>query len=241
MNNPTTTIIFDFDGTVALGDGPVLAYAQQVARELGDPAGFLAGVRASLAAGDAGSLDGYDVVRRAAEAAGADPVQLGRAYFASRGQLATEHAPITAPAGLAGFLADAGAAADRILVTNAPDIRLIEALSALGLNGLFDRIVTDAGKPAGLDAVLDDLPAGSRALSIGDIWHNDLAPAQRRGHATALVGDFIDPAAAPTFRADSLTALLPQLREWLAGADVLTTSPSVSTAHSTAISHTTEG
>lgn len=240
MNN-RTTIIFDFDGTIALGDGPVLAYAQQIAAELGDPEGFVAGIRAALAAGDEDSLDGYDVVRRAAEAAGADAAQLSRAYLASRAQLATEHAPITAPDGLASFLVDARAAADRILVTNAPDIRLVEALSVLGLDDLFDRVVTGAGKPAGMERVLDDLPADARVLSIGDIWHNDLAPVHRRGHATALVGDFAASSATPTFRADSLTALLPQLREWLADADVPTASTTTAPSTATPTPTHTEG
>ncbi|MDQ0642488.1 HAD family hydrolase [Microbacterium murale] len=210
-----TTIIFDFDGTIALGDGPVLAYAQQAAAEIGAPESFVEGIRQTLAAGGDDALDGYDAVRRAADVAGADAGHLSRAYLASRGQLGTADAPITAPEGLAQFLAEADA--HRILVTNAPDVRLNEALASLGLDGLFDRIVTSARKPAGIDRILDELPAGSRVLSIGDIWHNDLAPVHRRGHATALVGDFFDPDADPTFRAATLTTLLPQLREWLAG------------------------
>lgn len=239
--NHRTTIIFDFDGTIALGDGPVIAYAQQVAAGLSDPEGFLGGIRTALAAGDEGALDGYDAVRRAAEAQSADAEHLSRAYLASRAQLGTSDALITAPEGLAEFLADVAGEAERVLVTNAPDIRLEEALAALGLGGLFDRVVTSAGKPAGLDAVLDALPADARVLSIGDIWFNDLAPVHRRGQATALVGDFADPNAAPTFRAATLTALLPQLREWLADADALTVSTAPSIAPSTATPITTEG
>ena len=213
--NTRPTIIFDFDGTIALGDGPVLAYAQQAADVIGAPDGFVDGIRAALAAGDPDSLDGYDAVRRAAEQLGADAEALGRAYLASRAQLGTPAAEITAPAGLADFLADAAAHAERVLVTNAPGIRLDEALGALGLAGLFDRIVSGAGKPDGLDVVLDALPDGARVLSVGDIWVNDLAPVHRRGGATALVGDFPDAAADPTFRAADLTVLLPQLRDWL--------------------------
>lgn len=213
MNNRTTTIIFDFDGTIALGDGPVLAYAQQVAAELGAPETFVDGIRRSIDAGGDDALDGYDAVRRAAIAAGADAGHLSRAYLASRAQLGTEAAPITAPEGLAQFLTEADA--NRVLVTNAPDVRLTEALAALGFDGLFDRIVTSARKPAGIEKVLDDLPDDVRVLSVGDIWHNDLAPAHRRGHATALVGEFSDPDADPTYRAATLTVLLPQLREWL--------------------------
>ncbi|MBE7953484.1 HAD family hydrolase [Microbacterium oxydans] len=208
-------LIFDFDGTIALGDGPVLAYAQQVAAGLGDDDTFLDDVRAVLAAADGDALDGYDAVRRVAEARGADARLLSNAYLASRAQLGTADAPITAPDGLAEFLSSVDA--ERILVTNAPAIRIVDALETLGLRGLFDRIVTGAGKPRGLEAVLAELPADARVLSIGDIWHNDLAPAHARGHATALIGGFSDPDATPTFRAAEFSTLVPQLEAWLRG------------------------
>jgi phosphoglycolate phosphatase-like HAD superfamily hydrolase len=208
-------LLFDFDGTIALGDGPVLAYAQQVAAALGDDGSLIDDIRSVLAAADDDSLDGYDAVRRVAEARGADARLLSAAYLASRAQLGTEGAPISAPDGLADFLASVDA--ERILVTNAPDIRIGDALDALGLGGLFDRIVTGAGKPRGLDALLAELPADARVLSIGDIWHNDLAPAHARGHATALIGGFSDPDATPTFRAAEFSTLVPQLEAWLRG------------------------
>lgn len=208
-------LLFDFDGTIALGDGPVLAYAAQVAAALGDRDGFVDGIRETLSAVDGEALDGYDAVRRAAVARGADARLLSAAYLASRRELATDAAPITAPDGLAAFLADAASEAERVLVTNAPAIRIDQALDALGLAGLFDRIVTSAGKPAGLDAFLADLPADARVLSVGDIWHNDLAPAHARGHATALIGGFPDAEAIPTYRADDFSTLIPQLEAWL--------------------------
>lgn len=208
-------LLFDFDGTIALGDGPVLAYAQQVAAALGDDGTFVDGIRAVLNAEGDESLDGYDAVRRAAEARGADARLLSAAYLASRAQLATADAPISAPEGLAAFLTEADA--ERILVTNAPAIRIVDALDALGLTGLFDRIVTDARKPNGWDAVLVGLPADARVLSVGDIWHNDLEPVHARGHATALIGGFPDPRATPTFRAAEFSTLIPQLESWLRG------------------------
>jgi len=208
-------LLFDFDGTIALGDGPVLAYAQQVAAALGDHGDFVDGIRALLATADGESLDGYDAVRQAAQRRGADARLLSAAYLASRAQLATDDAPITAPDGLVAFLE--AAQAERILVTNAPAIRIEEALESLGLTGLFDRIVTSARKPKGLETVLADLPADARVLSVGDIWHNDLAPAHARGHATALIGGFPDPHATPTFRAAEFSSLVPQLEAWLRG------------------------
>src|SRR6218665_1326599 len=128
-----TILLFDFDGTIALGHGPVLAYAELIADALGAPDGFVDGIRAAID-GDSRALDGYDAVRVAAEQEGADAALLSTAYLASRELLATPDAPIAAPAGLADFLREADA--QRILVTNPPDIRIDEALEALGLGGL---------------------------------------------------------------------------------------------------------
>lgn len=220
-------LLFDFDGTIALGDGPVLAYAQHIAEALADGDGFVDGIRTLLDAADGAALDGYDAVRRAAEERGADAALLSAAYLASRRQLATADAPVSAPDGLAVFLADAAPYAERMLVTNAPGIRIADALDVLGLAGLFDRVVTDARKPAGLDTVLAALPADTRVLSIGDIWRNDLAPAHARGHATALIGGFADPEARPTYRAATFAELIPQLECWLHATNLLPSAPTL--------------
>ena len=210
-------LIFDFDGTVALGHGPVLAYARHVAAALGVGGEFVESIRLALDAGAEGCYDGYEVVRRAGEAQGADSLMLTAAYLGSRSLLATRDAPITSPRGLAQFLADVHANAERVLVTNAPNIRIADALDSLGLAGLFDRVVTDARKPVGLIAVLANLPADARVLSVGDVWHNDLAPAHARGHATALIGGFADPEAIPTFSGNTFVEVIPHLRSWIMG------------------------
>ena len=224
----TPLIIFDFDGTVALGDGPVLAYARAAAAASSEPARFLARVEAALSPAAASSaapgaapavvappLDAYDVIRLVADESGLDAAALSRAYLDSRALLGTELAPVTAPAGLAALAARLPA--ECVLVTNAPAVRIAETLSGLGLDDAFSRIVTDAGKPAGLERLLDEPGASARrVLAVGDIWRNDLEPAHRRGHDTALVGAWRDPAATPTFRADTLTDLLPRIEAWAA-------------------------
>ena len=215
---PRPVLIFDFDGTVALGDGPLLAYARAVAGHTASAADFVSTVSAHLAAPSAHVIDGYDAVRRLALDAGVDDAALASAYSTSRAQLAGPDAPVSTAADLAGFLAEVDA--ERLLVTNAPATRLDEALAVMGLSGLFDRIVTDAAKPAGLELLLDQLAAGTPVLAIGDVWRNDLAPAHARGLATALVGGYADPAADPTFRADTLDELLPALAEWVGAAHV---------------------
>ena len=211
---PRPILIFDFDGTVALGDGPVRAYARAVAVEAALPESFVDEVIAGFATGqDEGAIDAYDLVRVRATAAGAGGDDLARGYAASRARLASQEAPIVPPAGLAAFLA--AVEAERILVTNAPGVRIPEALAALGLEGLFDRVVVEAGKPEGLAALLDELDPDAEVLAVGDIWRNDLAPAHERGHATALVGGYPDPAAEPDFHAATLPELLPALSAWV--------------------------
>lgn len=215
---PRPVLILDFDGTVALGDGPLLAYARAVAAHAASADDLVTAVAAQLAEPSGDVIDGYDVVRRVAVAAGIGDDALAAAYTASRAQLGTPEAPVSVAVGLADFLRTTDA--ERLLVTNAPATRLDEALASLGLEGLFDRIVTDAAKPAGLEALLDSLDEDVPVLAVGDVWRNDLAPAHARGHATALVGGYIDPAARPTFRADTLDELLPALAAWVAAARV---------------------
>lgn len=211
-------LIFDFDGTVSLGDGPVLAYAAAIADVSGLAPGFVADVRCGLAEQSGAHIDGYDLVRDIATERGVTARELAAGYRASRAELGTAAAPVTAPAGLAAFLRET--AAERMLVTNAPDTRLAEALAALGLTGLFDRIVTDAAKPAGLRAVLTEFAPDRRVMSVGDVWQNDLAPAAELGFATAHVGGWLPPGAAPSIAGATVSELLPDLARWVAGDDL---------------------
>ncbi|MEV8252857.1 HAD family hydrolase [Rhodoglobus sp. NPDC076762] len=217
----TRTIVFDFDGTIALGDGPIIAYARAIATSLSPAAAddFLSTVRTALAGESKHPLstaaDGYELVRLASESLPLAADAHNAAYLASRELLATDAAPVTAPAGLAEFLSTAREYATIVLATNAPNIRIVETLDALGLASYFDHIYTSVGKPAGLDAVLDEwMPVGP-LLSIGDIWANDLEPAYRRGATTAFLSDTPHPHA--DFTAATLGELYEALNSWLHG------------------------
>jgi len=200
----------------------VFAYARAASAALppSDAGSFLDAVATALAQTPSGqrpgttAIDGYDLVRLMSAEYGIDPAGLGAAYLQSRAQLASDLAPVVAPQGLADFLRFARAHANIVLATNAPDIRVTEALDALGLAGLFDTVYTSVGKPVGLDSVLDDwLPHGA-LLSIGDVWINDLAPAAARNALTALVGSSAG-SATPTYRAEHLHELYPAIAAWL--------------------------
>ncbi|WP_183091996.1 HAD family hydrolase [Mycetocola lacteus] len=236
---PTPTLIFDFDGTVALGTGPVRAYA--VAAATGIPAeqraDFLTRVLDEHT--DPEALDGYDRVARAARLLGVGEDELSAAYLHSRGVLGGAEAPILAPRGFREFLEQARTHAEIVLVTNAPAAGIDRVLQTLGLAPLFDRVVTQAGKPAGFPAILDELGASplperftaeardqnasaaaaerGPVLSIGDIWENDLAPIRERGHHTALVGTRRPAEATPDLAAERLESLYPELLAWARG------------------------
>jgi FMN phosphatase YigB (HAD superfamily) len=223
-------VVFDFDGTVSLGHGPVRSYARMIADSLPTDqcVEFLGRFETQLASprfgvGSAAPIDGYDLVRLVAEGYDVPAGVRSSAYLSSRLELATAAAPVIAPSGLARFLADARPHALLVLATNAPSIRIDEALASLGLTGAFDSVHTSVGKPAGFGPLLDELlaalPAGTDAaaglLSIGDVWANDLAPAHERGATTALVGGAGPAGATPTFRATHLYELYPALQAWL--------------------------
>lgn len=237
-------IIFDFDGTITVGDGPVLAYAAQVATRLAP--GLADSFRAAVAAGlhgetsttstsststvpTADAVDDYDLVRQVALAHGADTTLLSAAYLASRELLATEKAPIAAPAleptrgtrapdDLASWLRRLSTRAYLLLATNAPSTGLDRALAVLGVTDAFDEVRTSVGKPDGMHALVDEMLARGPVLSVGDVWHNDLEPVWARGAATALLTRAGAGDARATYRADTLGGLAPSITAWASAA-----------------------
>lgn len=187
------SIVFDFDGTLALGHGPVRAYAVCLADTFGSNRGgvFLANVEAALQAYDEGASeyrDGYHVVGALGESEGASAAQLGEAYLRSRSLLGTQDGPVEGVEGLAELLAELGRRARLVLATNAPAAGVTELLDTWGVRERFDELHFDIGKPAGLEQLVCRLIADGPVLSIGDIAEFDLVPAAAFGADTALVG-----------------------------------------------------
>ena len=213
------TIVFDFDGTVAIGDGPVRAYAREVAgfAETEAATGFLDALDAEWAAPRDEALDRYDLIRLLANERGIHAETLSSGYLASRRHLATEAAPVAPPPGLAGLLAELAARGARtVLATNAPGTRIPEALVALGIGDAFDEVHTGVGKPRGLDDLLDGWLRLGPVLGIGDVWSNDLAPIAARGGATVLVApDAVPAGAAPDRIVARLEDAYPFILDWL--------------------------
>lgn len=215
-------LILDFDGTLCLGDAPVLAYATEVARALGHPeASILVPLEAFLNGeeprGFAGSADGYSAVAHWARSHGLEERAMSAAYHASREALASGAIDIRTPDGIEGFLRGFSDW-ERVLVTNAPTAGTELLVERLGLAPLLDRVIGDAGKPEGLRRFTapgadGDPRRRSRTLSIGDIWRNDLEPVAHAA-ATALIERHPQADAQPTFRGSRIDALYDDIAHW---------------------------
>lgn len=221
------SIVFDFDGTLALGHGPVLAYARIVSPMAA--AGYLERVEAELDRFDAGESefrDGYDVVGSLATADGVPAEILEAVYQSSRVLVGTALAPVDTVPELDAFLAGLSRSARLILATNAPEKGADRVLAAWGVRERFDEIHFTVGKPAGLAAVVTRLLQDGPVLSIGDIAAFDLVPVQSLGVDTALVGATyeISPAQV-TMRGRSVDALRTDIETWAASAASSTPEP----------------
>jgi len=186
----SATIVLDFDGTIALGAGPLEAFARAVATACGD-APFADRAMEAVSAfehGEREARDGYDVISALAGEQGISAETLESAYQSSRALLGTEQAAITPPSGLADFLTRIRAGARVVLATNAPGAGILPVLDQWHVADLFDDLHFAVGKPAGLYPILRAAIAGGPVLSVGDIFEFDLAPAAELGAATALVG-----------------------------------------------------
>ncbi|GAA4752450.1 HAD family hydrolase [Amnibacterium soli] len=206
--------MLDFDGTVAVGDEPVLAYFRGVAGPEADDV-----LARWVVTGGAGYRDGYGLVADWAAAHEVAEEVRSAAYAASRAALHDGTAAVRAPEGLADLLRRRPDDVRCVLVTNAPVQGIEPVLARLGLDGLLDEVVGDARKPDGMPAVLERLlgeaalPADA-LLSVGDVWRNDLEPAAAIGAATAFIDRFGADEGAPTFRGRTLEELLPDLERW---------------------------
>ena len=224
--NDVPVLVLDFDGTVCIGDAPVWAYADAVIAAI--PANaprradVVTGIRSRLRALLDGSIDagvyvdGYAAVAGLA-AAHVTSAQLDRAYLTSRRELASGALAVSAPPGLAPFLTGFGGDVERVLVTNAPATGIAETLGMLDLASAIDRVVTDAGKPAGWARILPELLEGrpaERLMSVGDIWRNDLAAAADAGCATVLIDRFGHRAGPASLVAPRFEQLYQGIREW---------------------------
>lgn len=217
---PLPLLILDFDGTICLGDGPVLAYAQAAASQLDadQQQSFMEQVSAFLTGNTQSTRykDGYAAVASLANGA-LSPEQLDWAYAESRKQLAAGTVEISTAPGLADLLGSLEGIAHRLLLTNAPLRGVAESLQKLGLAPGIDAVITDAGKPEGFNEFLQQLTkfkAPYQVLSVGDVWANDIQAPASAGCATAFIDRFNHRNGPASISAATIEELYPGIRAW---------------------------
>ncbi len=223
-------LLFDFDGTLYVGDLPTLAYARHCADQLPPAAAtdlidgirfFLEGKSIADRRVDLGAAeDGRQAVEILAAAAGLTPDQVAAAYRRSRTDLAASAFVLDPPEGLAELLTEL-VGVHIMIVTNAHRVGVAEVLAAIGLIAYIDEVVTDAGKPDSMPGIvrstlarIDSAAEPRRLMVVGDRWSADLADASRIGATTALIDRFRRGDGQPTVRATGLAGLIPAIRDW---------------------------
>lgn len=217
-------LVLDLDGTLAVGDAPVLGYARAIESLAPQADGLTVAVEAFLEDPHAdprlrSAQDGYQAVAALCVSLGVDEGLRDRAYALSRTALDEDLGDVRAPQGLAEALASLDA--HLVLITNSPRAGLDTLLAHLGVTELVAEIHPDARKPTGmgplLEAVLHEHGLAAepfRLMSVGDIWANDLAPALELGCSTAYVDTFDRRQGPAHVRARTLPELYPALRDW---------------------------
>ena len=223
-------LLFDFDGTLYVGDLPILAYARHCAGQLCvvDATALIDNVRFFLEGKSVGdriidlgdARDGFEAVEILAAAAGLTAPQIDAAYRAARQDLAGSAFALDAPEGLIALLAWLQPARV-VVVTNADRTGVQEVLDAIQIAEHIDQVITDAGKPDAMPEIIgatlrrivaEHQP--QRLIAIGDRWSTDLADAHRLGAVTAMVDRFGRGDGTPTLRSSDLAGLVPEIRKW---------------------------
>lgn len=226
-------ILVDLDGTLYRGDGAVLAYGDHLAATLpaADGTWFRSALATYLTHGAAASetpsaTDGWEAVQQLAGKFGIGRAAMDEAFLVSRRALADPDCPIETPDGLLPALRRLRPTTRLVLATNSPADWLAPLLTRLNAADVFDEIVTGARKPAGLPAVLAAL-AGRigatdrpwRVFSVGDHWHNDIAPARAFGATTGYIDRFGRNDGPADVVAPDLEGVLPTMLRWAAAPD----------------------
>jgi FMN phosphatase YigB (HAD superfamily) len=225
-------LLVDLDGTLYRGDGPVRAYADGVARTLpdADAEKFLSIVDGYLAHGVGehtepellAATDGWEAVQRLATLRfGVGGTELDEAFLASRAALAGPELAVEVPGGLLDTLAALRPSTRVVLATNSPQLGLAALLTRIDAGEAFDEVIDSAAKPVGLPRILAHLAEEVgvrerpwRIFSVGDHWHNDIAPAREFGASTGYVDRFHRADGPADATASTVEGLLPAITAW---------------------------
>lgn len=239
-------LLLDLDGTLCLGDGPALRYAEgvdtllvargrkpdvfeQVLEFVSLPASEHLVRYADSPLREA--QDPWVATLLLAQRHGLTPADLEPAFLASRVALERDEFDLHADPDLLELLGHRPPDVRVVLGTNSPDVGMARLLTRLGVSGLLDDVCTSQCKhtPDGMPNLLAHIQreydiTTSQLLSVGDNWPNDLAPVAAAGGSTAYVDRFGHTELPADLRSDTVAGLVPGIRHWLASEPASTPS-----------------
>jgi len=214
-------VLFDFDGTLYRGDDPFVRYAEIISRSMSaeNAQTYLNHVGRHLN-GEPGVVagDNWEAVVGLAKRWLPDRERWQEAFLETRVYMMSDACHLEVPDALFELLTYARGKVRLAVASNSPKAAAEPLLDKLGLSSYFDRIISDAGKPAGLLALVDewlpDLPPEG-IFSVGDNYSNDIAPGRGRGWKTAHISPHAHFPGPADVQARTLEEVLPTIREWI--------------------------
>ena len=216
-DQPTPTLVLDFDGTLCLGDDPIYLFADELATLVEDKDGA-AEVRRRLEAFLNGEQrvedaeDGYHALYYLGRPFGVPAEAAAAAYPRSRERREAGEGRVHAPDGIVELLDDVRAAGVRVvLVTNAPAVGALTWLGTVGIAERLDDVIAEAGKLLEQTGAAD---SPELLASVGDVWVNDVEPAVRLGARGFHIDRYGSGRIPTSASAPTIGELYPVIRAW---------------------------
>ncbi len=217
-------VVFDLDGTLYRGDAPYQYYAKVVSRFLDHEEAriYLRRVDDHLQGhGTLEAADNWEAVVRLMEPFG-EKLSLDQwqeAFRDTRQYMLSQDCVLEIPPEIKTLFDDIRGEAFLALVTNSPYDAAGPLLEQLGLMGCFDIIRTEAQKPGGIVKLVKEIAGRDyrpeRIFSVGDHYHNDIAPGVQEGWTTGHISPrrvFPGPA---TYQVAQAEELFDAIRTWV--------------------------
>lgn len=215
-------VVFDFDGTVILGDQPYYRCAEIISKQLNssDADAFLLKVKAALTHSiPFPGEDGWNLLSNLSrEYISSDAFRI--AFHETRKEMLENDGMTYMPDSVKLLLKRIKPYAVLALASNSPPPYVEPVVRKYSLDSYFSYVRPSAQKPAGFHQMVmqiinqEKLPENCRVLSIGDHYINDILPAVESGWDGAFVNPFrLDPRKS-TISAENIESLSDWITDW---------------------------
>ncbi len=218
-------VVFDFDGTVILGDQPYYRCAEIISKQLpaSDADAFISKVKAALTRSiPFPGEDGWNMLSNLSREFSSKDT-FTAAFHETRKEM-LEYGNMTyVPESVKVLLRRIKQYAVLALASNSPPSYVEPVLRKYSLDSYFSYVRPGAGKPAGFEYIVrqiidhEKLPVDFMLLSVGDHYINDILPAVESGWDGAFVNPYgVDPRKS-TVSAGDIDALSEWITDWVQG------------------------